>query len=183
MPLPEPGEREHLHTRRYEFQGFRRADGLWDIEGRLTDVKTYGFDTEHRGGIEAGEAIHDMWIRLTLDDDFVVREAEAATEAGPYAACPQAAPNLQRIKGATAGPGWHRAVRERVGGLAGCTHLTEMLGAMATVAFQTIYPARRRDGKTTAPPTRKPRLIDSCHALRSDGEVVRKAWPDFYTGS
>ena len=183
MPLPEPGEREHLHTRRYEFQGFRRADGLWDIEGRLTDVKTYAFDNEHRGGIEAGEAIHDMWIRLTLDDDFVVREVEAATEAGPYAACPHAAPNLKGIKGAKAGPGWHRAVRERVGGLEGCTHLTEMLGAMATVAFQTIYPARRRDAKKTAPPTRTPRLIDSCHALRSDGEVVKKTWPDFYTGS
>ena len=95
----------------------------------------------------------------------------------------EAAPNLQGIVGARIAPGWHRLVKDRVGGVAGCTHLTEMLGAMGTVAFQTIYPARWRDGKAAAPPTRKPRLIDSCYALRSDGEVAKKAWPDFYTGS
>jgi len=24
---------------------------------------------------------------------------------------------------------------------------------------------------------------DSCHAFRSDGEIVEKRWPEFYTGS
>lgn len=26
------------------------------------------------------------------------------------------------------------------------------------------------------------RLIDSCHAYASDGAVVRRRWPDLYTG-
>ena len=71
-PLSAPVERKHLHTRRYEFQGYQRTDGLWDIEGRMTDTKTYGFPNEWRGEIKADEPIHDMWLRLTLDDDLVV---------------------------------------------------------------------------------------------------------------
>ena len=29
-----------MHHRRYSFDGDRRADGLWDVEGHLTDTKT-----------------------------------------------------------------------------------------------------------------------------------------------
>ena len=29
---------------------------------------------------------------------------------------------------------------------------------------------------------RRPGFIDSCHAFASDGEVVRKSWPEFYAG-
>ena len=76
--LPSPAPRERLHTRRYEFNGYRRADGLWDIEGRMTDVKSYGFDNDYRGRIGPEEPLHDMRIRLTLDDDFVVRDIETA---------------------------------------------------------------------------------------------------------
>jgi len=37
MPLSPPVGRQHLHTRRVVCQGFFRDDGLWDIEGRITD--------------------------------------------------------------------------------------------------------------------------------------------------
>ena len=54
MPLSTPTEREHLHSRQIGLMGYRRNDGLWDIEGHLTDVKTYGFKNEFRGEIAAG---------------------------------------------------------------------------------------------------------------------------------
>jgi hypothetical protein len=56
-----------------------------------------------------------------------------------------------------------------------------MLGAMATVAFQTLYPALKAKGKTE-PARGRPPLIDSCYAFRADGPVVRNTWPDYYTG-
>ena len=55
MALSPNAAREHLHTRALEFQGYRRDDGLFDIEAHLTDVKSYGFKNEHRGEIKAGE--------------------------------------------------------------------------------------------------------------------------------
>src|ERR1700724_127118 len=49
MPLSEPHERELLHLRDIALRGYRRADGLFDIEAHLTDTKTYGFPSEDRG--------------------------------------------------------------------------------------------------------------------------------------
>jgi len=176
MPLSDPVEREPLHRRRYVFDGYRRGDGLWDIEGRIVDTKSYSFSNHDRGTIPAGEPVHEMAVRLTLDDDFVVREIEAATEHGPFAVCPGATASYRALVGHTVGGGWRRTLRKVAGGWAGCTHITELLGAMGTVAFQTIAPARARaagghdgDGERA--------LIGSCHAFRRDGPVVRRQWP------
>ncbi len=182
MPLSPPAERERLHTRRYDFGGFRREDGLWDIEGHMTDTKTYAFGNQHRGEVQAGEPLHDMWLRLTIDENFVVQDIEAETDAGPFAVCPAITPNFKRMVGVRIGQGWRQKVREQLGGAEGCTHLTEMLQAMATVAFQTLYPVLKRKAEENPRPGRPP-LIDTCHAFKSDGDIVKKAWPDYYTGT
>jgi len=183
MPLPPPVDREPMHNRRYDFAGYRRGDGLWDIEGRMTDTKPYGFASRDRGEVKAGEPLHDMWIRLTLDEGFEIHAVEAATEAGPFNLCPAITPNYQRLVGERIRPGWNNRVKELFAGTEGCTHLTEMLGAMGTVAFQTLYPVRARKAKANgADANRRPPLIDSCHAFASDGEVVRRQWPEHYTG-
>jgi hypothetical protein len=185
MPLSaSTAEREHLHDRRYEFQGFRRKDGLWDIEGRMRDSKTYSFPNEYRGEIKAGEPVHDMHIRLTLDDHYFVKDIEVVTDGSPFSICPDVAPNFAVVKGLKIGPGWNRTLKELLGGTRGCTHHVEMLGAMATVAFQTIWAQLSREKKKApeSDSSRRPGVIDTCHAFAADGEVVRKHWPKFYSG-
>ncbi len=181
-PLSAPVERKHLHTRHYEFQGYQRADGLWDIEGHMTDTKTYSFPNAWRGEIKAGEPIHDMWIRLTLDDELVVQDIEAKTAGSPFRICGAITPAYAAMKGLKVGKGWNRRIKELFAGAHGCTHHTEMLGAMATVAFQTISSARKKWREPDGAKTR-PSLLDSCHAFASDGEIAKKNWPEFYTGS
>jgi hypothetical protein len=182
MALPAPVEREKLHHRRYDFEGFRRSDGLWDIEGRITDCKTYGFDNAHRGKIEAGEALHDMSVRVTMDDQMTIREVVASIDAGPYGVCPAIAPNFAKLAGLSIAPGWRKELRKRVGGTAGCTHVVEMLGSLATVAYQTLYAARsRREGRQEV--RASSRLIDSCHAFRRDGGIAASYWPELTAGS
>jgi hypothetical protein len=178
MPLPAPAAREPIHTRRIECRGYRRADGLWDIEGHLTDTKAYAFDNKWRGTLEPGMPIHEMWLRLTLDDDFIVREAVAATDASPFEICPAVTPAFAALTGLRIGKGWSGQVRERLGGVKGCTHLVELaLGAMATAAIQTIGPLRAKTDSD-----RRPGHLDTCHALASDGPVVREHYPRHYTG-
>jgi hypothetical protein len=184
MSLPAPAPREHLHSRAYRFEGYRRADGLWDIEGRITDIKSYGFDNAHRGRIEAGEPIHDMRIRLTLDDEFRVADIWVSSDAGPFAACPDIVDGYKAMIGERIKPGWHQRIKDLLGGAKGCTHISEMLGAMGTVAFQTIYPSKVKMGASDPTQSqKKPAHLDSCHALRLDGEAVRRFWPQFYSGS
>ncbi len=184
MPLSPAVPREHIHTRQVECRGYRRQDGLWDIEGRITDTKTYSFDNQVRGTVPAGSPVHDMWIRLTVDDRLIIHDIEAVTDAAPYTICPSITPHFQRLKGLSIRPGFTTKVRELLGGTEGCTHLVELLGPVATTAFQTIFPYReRRKAPATGEPRRRPRLIDSCHAFASNGEVVKRYWPEFYTGS
>ena len=182
MPLPDPLPREPLHTRRVECRGFRRADGLWDIEGHLVDTKAYPFANSFRGEIAPGEPLHAMWLRLTLDDALQVREVAAVTDAGPYAICPAITRAFGQLKGLTVGRGWRREVLARLGGVRGCTHLVELLWPMATAAYQTIYPVLARE-RAAAAESRPPAHLDSCHALARDGEVVREHHPRWYTGS
>lgn len=181
MALSAPVPRQHLHTRQLDMRGYRREDGLWDIEGHLTDVKTYAFHNEWRGEVAPGTPIHDMWIRLTVDSSLTVREVEVATDASPYRICPDIAPNFAAVKGLTIGPGWSRRLKERLGGTKGCTHLVEMLGALATVAIQTLVRERKEPGSDAAA-SGWPPFLDSCHALASDSEVTARFWPQFYTG-
>jgi hypothetical protein len=190
MPLSPATPREHIHTRTIDCRGYRRADGLWDIEGHLTDTKTYSFSNHFRGELPPGAPVHDMWLRLTVDDKLVIHAVEAATEASPYAVCPAVTPNFQRLKGLRIYFGFQKQVRDLLGATEGCTHLVDMLVPVATTAYQTVFPYRMREyeralaasGKPPERPTRKPKLVDSCHAFASDGEVVKRYWPDFYTG-
>ncbi|MEX1306303.1 MAG: DUF2889 domain-containing protein [Rhodovibrionaceae bacterium] len=185
MPLSPPAAREAIHKRTYDFNGYRREDGLWDIEGRIRDSKTYSFENDHRGSVEAGDAIHEMEVRLTLDDGFEVVAAEAATHHAPYGLCPAVTPNFAKLTGLKVGPGWRESVRRRVGGVEGCTHIVEMVFNMATVAYQTMVPILARERSSNRPGDvtgKKPALLNSCHVFASDGEVARESWPQFYTG-
>ena len=182
MPLSRPAPREHVHTRDIRCLGYRRADGLWDIEATLEDTKTYSFANHDRDGINSGEPIHHMRIRVTLDDNMVVRGAEASTDAGPFAICGNIAPIFGDLVGLRIGAGWRKDVLRRMRGVHGCTHLTDLLlGPLTTAAVQTVHAARSRR-ETPREPGRRPQLIDTCHALASDGPVVARQWPAFFTG-
>ncbi|MBW6398528.1 DUF2889 domain-containing protein [Roseomonas sp. HJA6] len=180
MPLSAPADREPMHRRQIDMHGYRRADGLFDIEGHLLDTKSYGFENEEKGWLEPGTPLHGMWLRLTIDEDLVIRHCEAASDHTPYAICPQAAPNFARLAGVKIGPGFNRAVNERVGGVVGCTHLREMLAQMATVAYQTLYPVRRAKELAREKTTgirEKPRIIGTCLAYEPSSPVVKMRWP------
>ena len=181
MPLSESAPRKALHDRHVHCAGFRREDGLWDIEGHLKDTKTYAFDNRYHGTIEAGTPIHEMWLRLTIDDEMHIQAVETHTDYSPYAICPQVVPNFQRLVGLQIGRGFKRKVTARLGGVHGCTHLVELLGPMATTAYQTMVGQHRT--RDASEPDRPPRFLNSCYAHASDGVVVKEIYPKFYTGT
>ncbi|MGQ0750538.1 MAG: DUF2889 domain-containing protein [Betaproteobacteria bacterium] len=182
MPLTTPAGRRLMHTRSVQCCGYEREDGLWDIEAHLVDTKTYTHLRRH-GGRERppGQPVHDMWVRLTIDLDMKVHDAQAATEEGPYPHCGDIAPAFKALIGLTIGPGWHRRTMERLGGTRGCTHLVELLGPLGTTAFQAT--TRARESRLSArTPGGRPYQLNACHVYRDDSEAVRERWPEFYTG-
>jgi len=182
MPLTTPVSRKLMHTRTIECKGYERADGLWDIEAHLIDTKTY-VHTRRMGGRERqpNEPVHDLWLRVTIDLDMKIHAVEAVTDEGPYPVCGNITPNFAKLAGVTIGPGWRRAIAERVGGVLGCTHLVELLGPLGTTAFQATGRARQARNETR-PHGRKPFQLNSCHVYKDDSPAVLERWPQYYTG-
>ena len=74
MPLPSPRlPRKRLHQRKVSFEGWQRDDGLIDIEAHITDLRDE--DSQLGSGLRrSGEPIHDMWVRVTVDQRFLISE-------------------------------------------------------------------------------------------------------------
>ncbi len=172
--------REEIHHRCIEMQGYRRSDGLYEAEGRLTDRKPRDF-LPLLGGkqVPAGEPLHDMGVTIVFDLEMRVHAVRTFTSAAPYAICPEAGRAMQTLVGLRMVGGWNKEVRQRLGGAQGCTHLMEMMGPLATVAFQTL--SEERQGQPLAVDADgRPRKIDSCYAYGAQRELVRMHWPRFH---
>ncbi|MBV1882856.1 MAG: DUF2889 domain-containing protein [Pseudomonadales bacterium] len=192
MAFPPAAPRKHLHNRNIDCQGYLRDDGFWDIEARIVDVKTYTVDNRWRGPLEPGNPIHNMGVRLTIDHTFTVREVATTMDDQPHQICHEVLVNFQRLVGLSIGPGWGRKVKERQGGSAGCTHLVDLLGPMATVAFQTTASDAARDmarqvnpeiyPEVKTDPTKKPFVLNGCYTWSSGSSAVKEVYPLHYTG-
>jgi hypothetical protein len=177
MPLSPPVPRAPIHRRVIDCQGYRRDDGLWDIEARLVDTKSYGFSNSYRPRVEPGEPLHEMLIRLTLDESYTIKAIECASDHTPHGECGAILPNFQRLVGLTIGPGFNKKVKLAVGGAEGCAHHGELLRVLATVAFQTMGPLLARQNKAAGVSGESVAsgnfLINSCHIWREGGEWAR----------
>ncbi|MBN3763472.1 DUF2889 domain-containing protein [Burkholderia sp. Ac-20365] len=163
-----------LHTRHIALQGYRRADGLYDVEGHLRDTKSYD-RASHGVFVKAGQPIHEMRLCITIGVDFVVRDVQVESATVPYVGyCDAIAVSYGKLKGMKLGAGFMREARSLFGGVNGCTHMTELIGAVATAAFQTM------SEELNASAVDRPFQLDGCHALRTDGAIVKAFHPKWY---
>jgi len=178
MPLTKPVRRRQVHTRQVLCVGFEREDGLWDIEARMTDIKTHDVDNEFRdkGYVSAGEPFHDIRMRLTLDNSFQIHAVDASIDAAPFLSCPEIANAFRQLEGTRIGPGWHRQTKELLGGIKGCTHLNELLQPLATTAVQTLWPGDREGIKELAANA----MLNSCHSWSQSGDLIKQHIPHLY---
>lgn len=180
MALPPAApERQLKHRRRIDVQIHARGNGLWEVDAEITDVKTY--DTVLAELVRpAGEPIHDMLLRLIIDEAFNVLEAGSETRRMPYpGACDQHGDAYSSLVGLNLMHGFRHAVVERLGGAAGCTHLTELIQVIPTAVIQ-AFAGDVIDTLGEASGAEKPFQLDRCHALRTDGDTVRTYYPRWY---
>jgi len=202
MPLSTPGPREPIHTRQIHCQGFRREDGLWEIEGYLRDQRAFAHHN-HWGDKNLGPEVpvHEMWMRLTLDENKVIVAVETSMEHIPFPPhCAEVRPNYQALVGIKIAAGFRKRVHTAVGGALGCTHVNTLLQNLATTAFQAMSSDQLRavedpaanvkpkdklvsifhDGESGAGADNP--LINSCYAHSEHSPVMAKLWPALYKG-
>lgn len=174
MAMPPAAARELRHKRTITIEGYRRHDGLWEVEGHLVDCRTAAVAWPG-GGRGAGVAIHDMTLRLTVDAGGLIVAVAADTAAGPYPdVCGSITPAYERLVGLRVAAGFRGQVQRLLSGTRGCTHLTELLGALATGVVQTLAGDAEND------PQARPFQLEGCHAFLRSGEVVARHFPRWY---
>lgn len=179
MPLSPSVPRKCLHRRAAHYEGFARDDGLFDVEGQLLDVKDHDFMLQ-TGLRRAGVPVHQMSVRVTIDHDFTIRAIEAKSDAVPYpGGCDSIEAAYGKLVGANLMQGFRKRLHDTMGGVAGCSHLTELIGCLPTAAVQMFAGMKRREDDSG----HKPFQLDRCHALETTSEVVRQYYPRWYRGA
>ncbi len=172
MSLSPPVTRELRHQRKIVCDGYERSDGLWDIEAHLLDTKTNAIAPNGSPEVAPGDPVHSMRVRLTIDTSLMVKHIEVQMEHTPYQQCSSIEAAFQSIVGERIGGGWRKTIREKLGGVKGCTHVVELLGPVATTAYQSMYQILH--DKTGAVP------LNGCHAWADNGKLVAEYYPQFY---
>ena len=116
MTLPVAAATRRLkHRRQIDVQVFDRGDGLWEVDATLVDTKTR--DTHPSGRLRpAGTPIHEMLLRLVVDERFDIVEAGSETRWMPYPGhCNDHGDAYARLVGLNLMRGFRKALRERIG--------------------------------------------------------------------
>lgn len=178
MPLPPADANRRLqHHRKISVEAYSRDDGLWEIDATVSDTKTH--ETQRVGGIRpAGEPIHDLKLRLVVDTRMNILQSGAESRSVPYPGhCEAHGDRYAQLVGLNLLQGFRRAATERLGGVRGCTHITELAGVLPTAVVQamaaTVFDPQGESGV-------QPFQLDRCHALSLEGEVVRLHYPAWF---
>ena len=188
MLLEHEEGKELMHTRQIVCRGYRRKDGLWQIEASVADEKGQPVPFNSRPDVPAGELIHHFSLSVVIDDDYRIRDVAAKTLAAPWPVCTDIAADYRKLIGLRIGPGFNRAVRELLGGTLGCTHLTDLLVQVGNTYMQASYPDRLARQKLHGadprqwPDARTLAFVDGCHAWRKDGAVLAGEYPQLAGG-
>jgi len=182
MPLSPPVSRSLRHTRAITVEAYARDDGLWDLDASILDVKTRDISLPS-GDRPGGMPVHDLKLRVTIDRKLTIVDAEAASDSVPYPGfCETIGPAYKKLVGLSLMNHFRLHLKDRLSGVLGCTHLTELAQVLPTAALQAyaddVFDDRGgADADANKSAAERPFELDRCHALRSDGPAVATYYP------
>lgn len=171
---------EH-HHRQIDLRFYHREDGLYEVEGRLVDRKTVAFRRQlSEVDSPPGDTLHDITVTLVFDAAMWVHDARAHMRATPFDICPGAEATLKPLIGLQMAGGWNKSVRTLLKGARSCTHIVELLGPLATTAYQGLAPLRLAQINQPENEAQRRAKVDSCFAYAAERSVVARLWPELH---
>jgi len=177
-------DRKLVHTRQITCRAFRMKNGFLEIEATVTDEKGQEVPFRSRPPVQVGEFMHRMSLTLTIDDDYVIQDVRAQTLKAPWPMCGGTDDAYRGLIGLRIGAGFSQKVREILGGVQGCTHVTELVTQAANTYMQASWPDRISRQIAIDPDPRNwpgnstPAFVNQCHAWRQDGETMQQEYPE-----
>ncbi len=124
-PAAEPMNRREIVMKVYD------AGESLEVVGRLTDFRHGQTHLGERG------VLHDMELRIRVDPSTsIITDAYAKMHRFPHTECPNIEPAFQALVGLSVIRGYTRAVQDRLGRAAGCSHLEFLARAMGPTYIQ-----------------------------------------------
>jgi hypothetical protein len=169
-PLP-------IHERQLTVRTYATEDDRLIVEARLTDerlVPGYHWNGQPR----PPGTVHDMIVRLIIGGwPITILEAEAEMPHVPHELCGTTQESVKRLVGLSISSGFSEAVRERLGGVEGCAHLTHLILTMGPAALHGYWTQHSR--KRHPLPRSMDELaglellVNSCSLWREDGPMIK----------
>ena len=176
MGLLDKHKMERVHTRNIKISTFECDKGGVIIEGELIDDRLkFGFSPT--GEERPPQIVHHMIIRMLIDGQpLSIKDLEAEMPGIPNKECAETCKSLDRIIGMSIDTGFTMKVKDILGGVKGCAHLTALLIAMAPAAIQGYWAhySRKPGDKVLASNSMKQFLVDTCWVWRKDGPMLEK---------
>ncbi len=166
-----------VHERRLTLRSHPIDDGRLIIEGWLRDerlVQGYHINGAKR---EPG-VVHLMCVRFLVGGwPLTILDAEGEMPDVPHEMCPSTLEGIKRVVGVKIIAGYSDRLRELLGGIKGCNHLTHLMMVMGTAALHGYWTQRSR--KRRSIPTSLeafdalPQLINSCALWGEEGPIMK----------
>jgi hypothetical protein len=167
------GNRKLVHARKIEIHAYDLGENRVLVEGKLTDTRPLQSSSGDPGKEPA--RIHDLIARIWVQGpDLTISAAEAQMDQIPREMCSEALPGVQKLVGLKIAAGFTQKVKDLIGDVKGCSHLTSLFLSLGPVAVQGYWAAHaRRAGARSLDNPAFSRVLDSCHVWRRDGPYVR----------
>jgi len=166
-----------LHTRNIEITTYEYDGQRIIVEGLLKDDR---FQESHgiTGETFPGGVVHHMVIRLLVNcANLVIEDIETELISVPGEVCRETIDSLAPIKGLSITKGFTLKVKKIAGGNRGCTHLVELLQAMAPAVIQG-FSAYRALKPADYDPEQAKRIFhfvaNTCRGWHEDGPFVAR---------
>lgn len=159
-----------VHNRKISIRTFDLGDYHLLVEGRLLDHR---YSPAHNKASEDPQ--HHMVIRLNVKGpEMLIERAEATMPRYAREGCPEVLPWIRNLEGLRIAPGFSMKVKELIGGIKGCAHLTSLVVAMGPSAVQGFWAAYGAERGKMGPREQASRnAVNTCYVWREDGPLVK----------
>ena len=170
--------KERIHSRTITVNSYEIDDSSLLVEGSLVDERFFPSFYYSRSEFLDPGIVHDIRVEMKVTlPALEISEARARMHRIPIGECLGVESGAAKVVGLRIRPGFFRALRERLGGTAGCLHMTTLVYHMGAAAVQGMWAvlSRKREGGGSRALDYDPDILkNSCWLWREDGPFFEK---------
>lgn len=168
-----------LHSRKIEVRTFPVEGGRVVVEGRLADERLVGIYRAWETNPRPAGPVHGMCVRFLVGGyPLTILDAEAEMPIVPTPLCARARESVRKLIGEKIISGYSERVRDIIGGINGCAHLTHLavvMGPAAVHGFWTLFAQHARPRPASLEEVEGlDYILNSCHLWTPDGHFMEE---------